>query len=208
MIARDQAKYRPDDWQIWAALANDDARLVEVAPGSPAWFADLRDGAWITAMNGGPFESFHGAIGDVIEVRAQMPGIGPVIRKLVLAAPPLKKAVKAPRGSSRVPKWKHEPPVLAGKRVFKDSRPAFLEFAARHPHVRRHVWFLMELLKREWRKGIILKHKTIAEAAGCHVSTVKLSQSCCQHFGFCRVTSGKRSRKHNTFEVCWPAGSS
>jgi hypothetical protein len=205
MRKRDQAAYRPEDWQIWAALGIDDARLIDVAPGSPAWLADLRDGAWITAINDMPFDGFiNGAVGQIIEVRAQLPGVGPVIRKLVLVAPPEKKS-KAPRQQTREPAWKLEPPVLPGKRVFKDSRPALLEFAARHPHVKRHVWLLLHLLQREWRKGIIVKHKTIAEAVKCHVSRVKRAQSCCQHFGFLRVNSGKRTRQHNSYEVCWPA---
>jgi hypothetical protein len=68
------------------------------------------------------------------------------------------------------------------------------------------VWLLTALLKMEWHRGITPRHNTIAKAAGCSKSAVKRSQSCCQHFGFLRVISGKRSHKHNTYEVCWPAG--
>jgi hypothetical protein len=209
MQARDQASYRPEDWRVWGALGNDDARLIDVTPGSPAWLADLRDGAWITAINGQPFEDFSGGLaGQIIEVRALLAGIGPVVRQLVLAAPPAraKKPVRQAE-QKRQPAWKLLDPVPPGKRVYKDTRARYLEYASRHPFARKHVWFLTELLKRDWKRGIIPRHKTIAEAVGCSVSTVKRAQTCCEYFGFVRVASGQRSHRHNTYEVCWPDGS-
>jgi hypothetical protein len=207
MRARDQARYRPEEWRVWGALGNDDARLVDVTPGSPAWLADLRDGAWVIAINAQPFEDFTGGVaGQTIEVRAFQAGIGPIVRQLVLAAPPAR-TKKAARPATRLPTWKLEPPVLPGKRVYKDTRARYLEYAARHRFVHKHVWFLTELLKRDWKKGIIPRHKTIAEAVGCSVATVQRAQACCHHLGFVKVTSGQRSHRHNTYEVCWPAGS-
>jgi hypothetical protein len=97
--------------------------------------------------------------------------------------------------------------VLPGKQVFKDERARYLELAAQHPYVRSHTWFLALLLKMHWHRGIIPRHATIAKAASVSVSTVKLSQACCQHYGFVRVISGKRSHRHNVYEVCWPAAS-
>jgi hypothetical protein len=183
---------------------------VDSAPGSPAWLNGLQTGFWIRSINDRPFDDFErsgGGVGDVVILRAEVPGIGPVIRSLTLSAEPSK--ARSPRqkiaAKRQSPAWKREAPVLAGKRVFKDARPALLEFAAAHPHVKRHIWLLVHLLKREWRKGIIVKHETIAKAVGCHVSRVKRAQSCCEHFGFLRVISGKRSRKYNTYEVCWPS---
>jgi hypothetical protein len=210
-------KKRPEPWtaeqyETWAALG-DECYLVDSAPDSPAWLNGLQNSFWVRSINDQSFDTFErsgGRVGDVVIVRAEVPGIGPVIRSLTLSAEPRKK-VRSPRQNAeanhQAPQWKREPPVLAGKRVFKESRPAFLEFAARHPHVRRHAWLLTELLKHEWRIGIKIRHRKIAEAVGCHPSTVKRAQTCCQHFGFLRVISGKAKHRSNSFEVCWPAGS-
>jgi hypothetical protein len=209
-------KKRPEPWtaeqyETWSALGGD-CYLVDSAPGSPAWLNGLQTAFWIRSINDQSFDDFErsrGRVGDVVIVRADVPGIGPVIRSLTLSAEPQKQA-RAPRQNTeakrRSPQWKSEPPVLPGKRVFKDSRPAYLEFAARHPYIRRHVWLLAELLKREWRKGIIVRHKTVAEAAKCSPRTVKRAQAICAHFGFLSVESGKRAHRHNTFSVCWPSG--
>jgi hypothetical protein len=210
MTARSQRRYSSDDWKTWGDLAADQARLVDSAPGSPGWLGDLRCGVWILSVNGMGFDDFErsaAAVGDVIEIRAFASGLGSFSRKLALIAAPGKNPA-APRQRNRAaPAWKRERPVLPGKKVFKDARPSYQEFAAQHPFVRRHVWLLTNLLKMQWHRGIIPRHTKIAKAAGCCTATVKLAQACCQHFGFLRVTSGKRSHRHNTYEVCWPAGS-
>jgi hypothetical protein len=210
MRPRPQRRYSTADWRIWSELG-DEARLVDIVRGSPAWLGDLRDGTWIISIDGAGFEAFEGAgggaVGDVIEVRAFADGLGSFVRRLALAEI-ASKATAAPRRRNREPPaWMGERPVLPGKQVFKDKRARYLEFASQHRHVRRHAWFLARLLKMHWHRGIIPRHETIAKAAGVSTSTVKLSQACCQHFGFVRVISGKRSHRHNTYEVCWPAGS-
>jgi hypothetical protein len=208
--ARHQKRYTPQDWRLWADLKEDDARLADSTRGSPAWLSDLQTGFWVLSINGKPleaFERFAAAVGDCIEVRAFSPQLGSFSRRIVLVEQPASMPL-VPRGRKRTaPAWTRERPVLSGKCVSRKMRPAYLEFAAAHPFVRRHVWLLARLLKMEWRRGIIARHKTIAEAAGCSLSSVKLSQAVCQHFGFLRVRSGKRSHKHNSYEVCWPAGS-
>jgi hypothetical protein len=209
MVARNQRRYRADDWECWGKLG-DDVRLVDAVRDSPAWIADLRSGVWIISINGMAFDAFeqsHAAIGDIVEVRAFSAGLGSFSRKFALVEPPVKTS-RGPRQRNRAsPAWTRERPVLPGKQVFKDARPGYLEFAAQHPYVRRHTWLLARLLKMQWRRGIIPRHKTIAEAAHVGISTVKLSQASCQHFGFLRVISGKKYHKHNVYEVCWPAGS-
>jgi hypothetical protein len=209
MTARNQKRYRPDDWQIWGKLG-DDARLVDSVRDSPAWRSDIRTGVWVISVDGIGFDAFErspGAVGDIVEVRAFCTGLGSFSRKLVLVEQPAKTA-SSPRQRSRVPPaWKRERPVLPGKQVFKDTRARYLEFAAQHPYVRRHTWLLARLLKMQWHRGIIPRHKTIAAAARVGISAVKLSQACCQHFGFVRVISGKQSHKNNVYEICWPAGS-
>jgi hypothetical protein len=209
MMARNQKRYCPDDWKTWGELGGD-ARLVDSARGSPAWLGDLCRGVWILSINGMEFDAFErlpAAVGDVVEVRAFSAGLGSFGRKLVLVHPP-PKILATPRQRSRVPPaWTREQPVLPGKQVFKDSRAPYLELAAKHPFVRRHVWLLTRLLKMHWHRGITPRHRTIADAAGCSTAAVKRSQACCQHFGFLRVTSGKRSHRHNTYEVTWPVGS-
>jgi hypothetical protein len=211
-IKKRQEPWTAEQYETWAALGGE-SYLVDSASSSPAWLNGLQTGFWIRSINDQPFDDFErsrGRVGDVVIVRADVPGIGPVIRSLTLSAEPSKQA-RAPRQNTeakrRSPQWKSEPPVLAGKRVFKDSRPAFLELAARHPHVRRHAWLLTELLKREWRIGIKIRHKKVAEAVGCSRATVQRAQDCCQHFGFLHVISGKAKHRSNSFEVCWPAGS-
>jgi hypothetical protein len=210
-------KKRPEPWtaqeyETWSALGGE-CYLVDSAPGSPAWLNGLQSGFWIRSINDQPFDDFDrsgGRIGDVVIVRAEVPGIGAVLKALTLGAQPLKR-VQSERQKAdtkrSAPKWKSEPPVLPGKRVYKDSRARYLEYAARHPLVRKHVWFLTELLKRDWKRGIIPRHATIAKAVGCSIATVQRSQACCQHFGFVNVISGQHAHRHNTFEVCWPAGS-
>jgi hypothetical protein len=209
MMARHQRRYRRDDWQIWSQLG-DDARLVDTARDSPAWHSDLRSDVWVITIDGIGFDAFErspAAVGDVVEVLAFSRGLGSFSRKLALAERPVRSSA-TPRERSRVPPaWTHEQPALPGKQVFKDTRAAYLEFAAQHPYVRRHVWLLTTLLKMHWHRGITPRHLTIAKAAGCSVAAVKRSQACCRHFGFLRVTSGKRSHKHNTYEVTWPIGS-
>jgi hypothetical protein len=208
MTARSQRRYCPDDWRVWSDLG-DDARLVDTARDSPAWRGDIRGDTWVVTINGMGFDAFErsaAAVGDVAEVRAFARGLGSFTRKLTLVEPPVRPAM--PRQRNRAPPaWRAERPVLPGKQVFKDKRPRYLEYASEHPHARRHAWFLALLLKMHWHRGICPRHDTIAKAAGVSTSTVKLSQACCQHFGFVRVTSGKRSHRHNTYEVCWPAGS-
>jgi hypothetical protein len=121
----------------------------------------------------------------------------------VLVQRPAKRSADQKAQRRAAPAWSRQRPVLPGKQVFKDTRAKYLEFAAQHPHVRRHSWLLARLLKMQC---IIPRHSTIAKAAGVSPSTVKLAQACCCHFGFVRVLSGKRAHKHNTYEVCWPAG--
>jgi hypothetical protein len=207
--ARSQQRYTPADWKVWADLNDENARLADSERGSPAWLSDLRAGFWVLSINGQTFEVSErspAAIGDAIEIRAFAQGLGSFSRNVVLIEQPTE-TQRSPRQRNRVPaSWTQERPVLPGKRVYKDSRPSYLELAAAHPHVRRHVWFLTRLLKAEWHKGIQLKHKKIAKDAGCCISAVKLSQACCQHFGFLRVCSGKRAHRSNTYEVTWPVG--
>jgi hypothetical protein len=206
MKARSQKSYTPEDWKRWGELGGD-AWLVNIERGSPAWLADVRTGAWVLSINGQSYDTFEragAAVGAAISVKAFYPGLGVFDRTLPLIEPPSK--TSAPKPNRMPPAWKREPAVLPGERVFKDSRPAFLELAARHPHVRRHVWLLAELLKREWRKGIVIRHNTIAKAAGCDVSTVGRAQTICVHFGFLSVESGKRKHRSNSFTVCWPSG--
>ena len=209
MKACNQKRYRPEDWAIWGKLG-DNARLVDVVPNSPAWLGDMRSGVWVLSINEMPFEVFEKsftAVGAVADVEAFCPKLGTFRRRLVLTEPPAKTSTAIRQKKRRRPKWADERPVLPGKQVFKDSRPRYLEFAANHPFVRRHVWLLTSLLRMQWHRGIIPRHITVANAAGCSISAVKRSQACCQHFGFLRVISGKRAHRHNTYEVCWPADS-
>jgi len=207
MIARPLRRYSPDDWKTWGDLG--EARLVDSARGSPAWLVDICRGIWILSINGVGFEAFErspAAIGTLVEIHAFAPCLGSFSRTLILVEQPAKGA--APRQKKRAPPaWTRERPVLPRKQVFKEKRARYSVFAAQHPHVRHHAWFLTLLLKMQWRRGIIPRHETIGKAAGVSTSTVKLAQACCRHFGFVRVISGKRSHRHNTYEVCWPAGS-
>jgi hypothetical protein len=208
MRARPQRRYSAADWKAWSELG-DEARLVEVIRGSPAWLNDLREGTWVASINGVAFEEFErssAAVGDVVEVRAFADGLGSFTRRLVLVEQPIKGSVGRKTPSRTAPAWTHERPVLPGKQVFKDTRAKYLEYAAQHPHVRRHSWLLARLLKMHWHRGIIPRHATIAKTAGVSISTVRLAQACCCHFGFLRVLSGKRVHRNNTYEVCWPAG--
>jgi hypothetical protein len=209
MTARSQKRYSSDDWKTWGSLAIDQARLVDGVPGSPAWLGDIRRGVWILSINAMGFDAFEqlpAVVGDVVEVQAFSPGLGSFSRKLILVGQP--RTASPSRQRSRVPPaWTREQPVLPGKQVYKDSRPRYLEFAAKHPFVRRHVWLLTTLLKMHWHRGITPRHSTIAKAAGCSTMAVKRSQACCRHFGFLRVISGKRSHRHNSYEITWPAGS-
>jgi hypothetical protein len=208
MKARSQRRYRPEDWKIWGELG-DVARLVDTERGSPAWLADVRSGAWVLSINGQSFDAFEqvgAAVGAAVCVRVFFAGLDTFSRTFSLIEPRTK-ASGPPQPKRTPPVWTRERAVLPAKRVFKDSRARYLEFAARHAFVRRHVWFLAELLKRDWHRGIIPRHATIAAAAGCSISAVQRSQRCCQHFGFIRVVSGKTLHRHNSYEVCWPAGS-
>jgi hypothetical protein len=210
MTARSQKRYSNDDWKTWGDLAVDQARIVDSAPGSPGWLGDLRRGVWILSINGMGFDDFErsaAAVGATVEVKAFSPGLGSFNRKFALVEPPAKTSPMSRQRSRVPPAWRREQPVLPGKQVFKDTRAGYLELAARHPVVRRHVWLLTRLLKMQWHRGIVPRHKTIAEAVGCSTAAVKRSQACCQHFGFLRVISGKRFHQHNTYEVTWPIGS-
>jgi hypothetical protein len=212
MTARPHRRYRPDDYAAWNEIGNDaDACLVDTVRDSPAWLGDIKSGTWVISINGMGFDAFERsspAVGAVIEVRAFAAGLGSFSRRIVLIAPPEKDHSSGPRQRNRAPPaWKRERPVLPGKPVFKDARPCYLELAARHPFVRRHVWLLTTLLKMHWHRGITPRHTTIAKAAGCSTTAVKRSQACCQHFGFLKVTSGKRLHRHNRYEVTWPVGS-
>jgi hypothetical protein len=208
MRARPQRRYGAADWRTWSELG-DSARLVDVVRASPAWSGDIRDGAWIISINSVAFEEFErssAAVGDVVEVRAFAEGLGSFSRRLVLVEQPAKGSADRKHRGRTTPAWTRERPVLPGKQVFKDTRAKYLEFSAQHPHVRRHSWLLARLLKMHWHRGIIPRHATIAKAAGVSISTVRLAQACCCHFGFLRVLSGKRVHRNNTYEVCWPAG--
>src|SRR5437879_4579316 len=90
-------KKRPGPWpaeqyQTWSALGGD-CYLVDSTPGSPAWLNGLQATFWIRSINDQPFDDFErlgGRIGDVVIVRAEVPGIGPIIRSLTLSAEPQK----------------------------------------------------------------------------------------------------------------------
>jgi len=209
MTQRPQKCNRGEDWRAWSELG-DDARLVDSARDSPAWRSDIRGATWVLSLNGMSFEAFErsgASIGDTVEVRAFSQGLGSFTRTLVLVEVPLRPAAGERRRNRAQPLWSRERPVLPGKQVHKAQRTRYMEFVAQHPHVRRHVWFLSRLMKHHWHRGIIPRHATIATAAGVSASTVKLAQRCCCHFGFVRITSGKRAHRHNSYEVCWPAGS-
>jgi hypothetical protein len=142
MKARNQKRYSPAEWAIWGKLG-DDARLVDTVRGSPAWLGDLHSGTWVLSINGMPFDEFEqsfSAIGEIADVQAFCPGMGTFKLRLVLVERPTKGPV-APRQRNRAPPaWTSEPPVPPGNQVLRGDRPRYLEFAARHPFVRRHVW--------------------------------------------------------------------
>jgi hypothetical protein len=205
--ARPQKRYTADDWKIWGDLG--EGTLIDVERGSPAWQSDLRKDMWVIAIDGASFDAFERQArspGEVIELRAFAIGLGTFTRKITLVDPPSKTAT-AHQPNRKSPAWTLERPTLPGKRVYKDTRARYLEFAAQHPVVGRHMRLLAELLRRDWHRGIIPRHNTIAEALGRSRRSVQYSQSCCQHFGFLRVVSGKSKHRPNSYEVCWPAGS-
>ena len=126
--------------------------------------AQRRVGRSIDGISLDDFEICGGAVGRVVEVCAYIKGLGTRTYKFALVEKPSDRAKKAP------PTWKGERPVPPGENVSRRDRLRYLEFAARHPYVRRHVWLLSELLKREWYREIIPRHATIAAATGCSMT--------------------------------------
>jgi hypothetical protein len=198
--------WNAEQYATWSALGGE-CWLCDSAPGSPAWLNDLRAGFWVRSVNDRPLDEFErigGSIGDVVIVRADVPGVGPVIRSVTLSAP--KARTKRPTTTTkRQPaQWTRERSILPGRRVYKRDRPKYLAFAAHHQHVSIYAWFLIGLLEREYKIGIKIRHAKLAEALGRHPSTIKRAQSCCAHFGFLRVLSGKAGHRSNQYEPCFP----
>ena len=92
MIERSHAQYSPADWMAWGTVdPTGNARIVDVAPWSPAASAGVVSGDWILSLNGERLDTFdrRGAlVGTRVRVTVHRLGIAPWIADLVLMPPP------------------------------------------------------------------------------------------------------------------------
>jgi hypothetical protein len=185
------------DWDLVARYGP----CVMVEPRSPAWMDGLRSGDFITTINHQPFAAFHAnppSAGTPYAVVAYRKGLGTIRTFGTVGTTPKPK---------QAPAWQKSPSVIAGKRVEKNERPAFLGWLSTRRNLRSCDKVLIHaLIEFDGRKGILPKHNSIAKHLGCSVRSVKRWIERCRHFGILRVESGKCSWTSNTYTVCWPAG--
>jgi hypothetical protein len=184
------------EWELVARYGP----CVIVEPRSPAWMDGLRSGDFITTINHQPFAAFQANLpsaGTPYAVVAYRKGLGTIRTFGIVGKVPTPK---------QTPSWQKSPPVLAGKRVEKNERPAFLGALSGHRNLRACDKVLIHvLIECDGRMGILPAHHIIAKRLRCSVRSVQRWSERCRYFGVLRVESGKRRRTSNTYTVCWPA---
>jgi hypothetical protein len=207
IIARNQKRYSPDDWRMWGTLGGD-VTLVDVAVGSPAWRAEIRNGTWVMLMNQMTFEAFEARrapVGTTVSVKAFRPGLGHVHPTLTLVDRP--KIKREPRRGNR----SRIPLAEAGAVVSRSERPkwlgqlcrsAYLSPAARllgcffaNVAVRNDGW------ARQWSLDRLVKDLGITQ------STLQRSIRELQQAGYLRFNSGRHARRNNSYALAWPVRS-
>jgi hypothetical protein len=211
MTARRLTKYSAQDWITWGRIggvADHDYRIVEVAPWSPAWNADIRSGDWVLTVDGIGFDLFErrGApAGRCIIVVTHRPGLGTRSIQIVLAPPARPKPPTKQRrpdypqiacgahllGKKQRPMWQtamQDDPALIGR-----DRDVAARIATKYADDANMAWPSIVKLARDLR---------ISE------SSVKRAIRRLHHRGWLKVMSGRCTGSVNHYWLTWPAGRS
>jgi hypothetical protein len=195
---RCRTKYTAEDWGIWGQLG-DTARIIDVEVGSPAWHAGLRNGTWVTLIDGIVFELFaqrSPTVGAVVEVKAWREGIGHFSREVTLVQRPAQK--RTTRRAAETAK--------CGVPVRKDERPKWSMRVAENRDLRPVDKAIAMLLVNKFARGSAAfpAIATIADILTVSTRTVDRGLDRLSRAGFLRIVSGKKIGRPNHYTVTWP----
>jgi len=201
MTARSQARYRREDWAVYAALGAADTIIVDVVDHSPAWHAGIRNGAWVMDIDGVPFEAWLGApVGAVIKVKAFRVIGGRLQATLTLAEAPSPRR----RPAQSLPKPPH---CACGRTALRNDRPKWEAKLAESGVTSSAVRVGMLLSNTacgdagwtaNWPYARIATRLKISRATVCR-SLRQLRVT-----GFISIDTGQRARRNNKITMTFP----
>jgi hypothetical protein len=211
MKARRQHKYTAQDWTTWGQIggvADQDCRIVDVVPWSPAWNCDIRGGDWVLSIDGVGFDSFErrGApVGRYITVVTYRPGIGTRSTQIELAPP----ARPKPPTKQRKPDY---PQVACSARLAsKRQRPLWQTAMQDDPALIGRDRDVAARIATKYANDANMAWPSIAKLARdlrISASSVKRAIGHLHHRGWLKVMSGRSTGTVNYYWLTWPAGRS
>jgi hypothetical protein len=202
MRPRNQKLYTPADWKTWGGRLAGVGVLVDVTPGSPAWRAHLRDGAWVLMINGQSmelFESVGAVVGTAVRVDAFHPDVGNVSVQFRLAERP---KPSRPRRAAITR-------AVSGAPVEKRERRQWLTKLSDCANLLPIDVAIATRLAMKYANGSEAYPSIERLARDLRVSsrTVKRGIVRIRASGFIDVRSGKRAGRSNRYCLTWPVAS-
>jgi DNA-binding MarR family transcriptional regulator len=204
MVPRSVRLYLKPDWLVWGELGGD-VVLVDVATGSPAWLAEIRNGTWVELMNEMTFRAFEATkprVGTLVAVKAFRIGLGHMRTTLTLAERP--KVRRPPRTACRARVAR----VECGRLITRDDRPKWLTELAEKVQLSQVARTIGSFLCNRAINDVGFTDRwsidAIAKRIGASRSTVHRGIDELSRAGLIRVQSGRRSRRNNQYVLTWP----
>jgi PDZ domain len=207
MIERPHAQYTAADWVTWSAVdPTGNARIVDVAPFSPAATAGIASGDWVLTLNGERIDVFsaRGApVGTHVCVTWHHPGNGMLAAPLILVPPPARKRRERQAQPTIYPQMASGRRLGAKERLqwqtamqsdhalVARDRDVANRLATKYADRRNMAWPSRTTLSRDLRVSIRTVHRSILQLVWR---------------GWMRVISGRRTGESNRYLLTWPAG--
>jgi membrane-associated protease RseP (regulator of RpoE activity) len=198
-------RHTQQDWVVYQELGAGELALVNVAEYSPAWYAKLRNGTWITEIDGKSFDDFEkvGApVGTAVVVKGFHAKRGHFETSIALGEKP--KVKRSPRSASRA----RVPHAESGRVIARIERPKWLTALATakylSPIARALGSFLCNRAINNHGFTDRWSYQTLAEALGVSRATIQRAIAELRQAGFLKVQSGAKARRVNRYGVTWP----
>jgi hypothetical protein len=205
MTERPHAQYTKADWAAWAiADPAGNARIVDVAPWSPAFKAGIISDDWVVSLDGECLDLWeqHGAaVGACIHVTGYR--AGPWALEVVLGSRPARQL------RQRQPRPMSFPQVTAGRRVGPKERLQWQAALSEDPALPARAIALAVRLSAKYADKYNAAwpgRARLARDLGVTVSTIDRMKARLSVRGWLKWMSGRRTGETNRYWMTWPAG--